>query len=312
MNKYNTIYALHAVQPQPQQAHSNESSAEAIMPTFGPKRSISREQALQKQVKIGKKPTSIKKNLKPTLATINEGSTQPTVTEEQIQHQITMMQNSIREAKANDNVKGNAKHKKKSSFKVRKPPVQGEAKEDKDEGIFQDLKQRLSLGEKVNAQMLVLIDCVHSTPKAQPPKYDFGTPSPASDKARKILNHRERQAQALYSKYNLQQAIACQQFVMLTLVEQERRNESKIQAEVANSLRNIEETLKSSLVIIEKKKKLQEPICEEEEISKYMEELIPSIHLLSANNYKTNGYFELAQKKKATRYQIEQVKLPGI
>ena len=38
------IYALHAIQPQPRQTQSNESSAEAIMPTIGPKRSISREQ----------------------------------------------------------------------------------------------------------------------------------------------------------------------------------------------------------------------------------------------------------------------------
>ena len=36
-----------------------------------------------------------------------------------------------------------------------------------------------------------------------------------------------------------------------------------------------------------------------------MEKLIPYIHLLNANNYKTKGYFELAQQNKATRYKIE-------
>ena len=56
------IYALHAIQPQPRQTQSNESSAEAIVPTMGPKRTISREQALERQVQFGKKPTAVKKN----------------------------------------------------------------------------------------------------------------------------------------------------------------------------------------------------------------------------------------------------------
>ena len=53
---------------------------------------------------------------------------------------------------------------------------------------------------------------------------------------------------------------------MFKLVNDERKHESKVQAEVATSLNNIQETLKESLKIIQKTTKLQEPICEEEEI----------------------------------------------
>ena len=68
------IMSIQGFRPAATSIHSNESSAELETPNAGPKRAISREIQLKNQVKLGKKQTALKKNLKQTLATISENS----------------------------------------------------------------------------------------------------------------------------------------------------------------------------------------------------------------------------------------------